>query len=149
MAYKGRIVDGVGGRRERIQLVAVPFVEPRGSTERAAIGTGHHDDFAVDFDRSRGIIGRVIIWEVRTFRPYPSYRVVDCRVARRTITAPGVINGSVRAENGGPDFIAFPPSAALGVPQLNNVTAGAAPGLGAGGPHIGDASAVARRWRGR
>src|SRR5258708_33973003 len=109
MDYKGSNVDGVGGRRERIQLVAFPFVEPRRSTERAAIGTGHHDHFAVDFDRSRGIIGRVIIWEVRTFRPYPSYRVVNCRVARRTITAPGVINGTVRAENGGAALFPSPP----------------------------------------
>src|SRR5258706_11981021 len=144
MAYKGRIVDGVGGRRERIQLVAVPFVEPRGSTERAAIGTGHHDDFAVDFDRSRGIIGRVIIWEVRTFRPYPSYRVVDCRVARRTITAPGVINGSVRAENGGPDLVASTPGAAIGEPQMPKCTAGGAPGLGGGGARRGISSPVFR-----
>ena len=50
MADKGSIVDGIGGRRERIQLEAVPFIEPRRRTERAAIGTGHHDHFAVGFD---------------------------------------------------------------------------------------------------
>ena len=66
-------------------------------------------------------------------------------MARLTITAPGVINGSVRAENGGPDFVASSPGAALGVPQLHDGTAGAAPGLGAGVPQLRIASAVARR----